>query len=74
MNSTNFNPDEYLNRLLRDSPIAVLVTKRNEMTSEIRKLDADMQMLVYENYNKFISATDTIRDMKGTVEDMEKKV
>jgi hypothetical protein len=23
-----------------------------------------MQMLVYENYNKFISATDTIRKMK----------
>jgi hypothetical protein len=33
-----------------------------------------MQMLVYENYNKFIAATDTIRDMKDTVEDMEQKV
>ncbi len=26
-----------------------------------------MQMLVYENYNKFISATDTIQEMKNKV-------
>ncbi|CAM9971339.1 unnamed protein product, partial [Ectocarpus sp. 13 AM-2016] len=30
-----------------------------------------MQMLVYENYNKFISATDTIRKMAQNVEGME---
>ena len=31
------------------------------MMKDIRSLDSDMQTLVYENYNKFISATDTIR-------------
>lgn len=34
-------------------------------------MDSDMQMLVYENYNKFISATDTIRKMAQNVEEME---
>lgn len=33
-----------------------------------------MQMLVYENYSKFISATDTIRMMKANVEDMESRM
>eukprot|EP00952_Eustigmatos_sp_NYUAD-ZCMA_P011723 47434-Eustigmatos_ZCMA.PRE.1 len=28
-------------------------------------------MLVYENYSKFISATDTIRKMKNNVNDMK---
>ena len=28
-------------------------------------------MLVYENYNKFISATETIRRMKSNVEGMD---
>lgn len=37
----------------------------------MKKLDSDMQMLVYENYNKFISATDTIRKMAQNVEGME---
>ncbi|RKP22920.1 hypothetical protein SYNPS1DRAFT_31406, partial [Syncephalis pseudoplumigaleata] len=31
---------------------------------EIRQLDSDMKSLVYENYGKFISATDTMRQMK----------
>lgn len=34
-------------------------------------LDSDMQMLVYENYNKFISATETIKRMKTNVEAMD---
>lgn len=41
-----------------------LLEKDNKLIHEIKTLDSDMQMLVYENYNKFISATDTIRQMK----------
>ena len=35
------------------------------MFAEIRALDSEMQTLVYENYNKFISATDTIRKVNN---------
>jgi Vps51/Vps67 len=28
----------------------------------VQRLDSDMQTLVYENYNKFIAATETIRN------------
>ena len=45
-----------------------LMDKENEMVRHIRSLDSDMQTLVYENYNKFIAATETIRYM-GTVRD-----
>ena len=45
--------------------------KDDELVHQVKGLDSDMQMLVYENYNKFISATDTIRKMKGDVETME---
>ena len=38
---------------------------------ESQALDGDMQMLVYENYNKFISATETIKRMKSNVEAMD---
>jgi hypothetical protein len=31
---------------------------------EIRTLDSELQTLVYENYNKFISATDVIKDVR----------
>lgn len=32
-----------------------------EIIRDTQTLHSDMQTLVYENYNKFISATDTIR-------------
>lgn len=38
---------------------------------ETQSLHSDMQTLVYENYNKFISATDTIRKMKTDFKQME---
>ena len=37
----------------------------------LQSLDGEMQSLVYDNYNKFISATETIRKMKSQVETME---
>ncbi|CAG8458877.1 847_t:CDS:10 [Diversispora eburnea] len=48
--------------------------KANPFDIEIRQLDGDMKTLVYENYSKFISATDTIRKMKSNVESMESEM
>ena len=35
--------------------------KENEIIKDAQTLHSDMQTLVYENYNKFISATETIK-------------
>lgn len=43
----------------------------NELKGAVRSLDNGMKTLVYENYNKFISATETIRSMKSTIAKME---
>lgn len=43
----------------------------NEIIKETKKLDSEMQTLVSENYNKFISATDTIRKMRSDFKKME---
>lgn len=51
-----------------------LLTRDDQLIREIKELDTSMQMLVYENYNKFISATDTIRKMKTNVASMEDEV
>lgn len=45
-----------VNKIIKISSIHLLFKLK-----EIKSLDSDMQTLVYENYNKFISATDTIR-------------
>jgi hypothetical protein len=50
--------------LLQNMGMDELLRRDDQMIREIKELDTNMQMLVYENYNKFISATDTIRKMK----------
>ncbi len=39
----------------------------NDLDSEIKTLDSELQMIVYENYSKFIRATDTINQMNQTI-------
>ena len=71
LDSAAFDADRYLSQLLRSTRLDGLLSKHVEMSTEIKFLDSDMQMLVYENYNKFISATDTIRSMKSNVDGMD---
>lgn len=71
IDSATFDADGFVRQLLREGRQEYLLVKDEEMVREVKKLDSDMQMLVYENYNKFISATDTIRKMKQNVESME---
>lgn len=53
-----------LQKILLSHSVAELMDRDAQLSSEIKLLDGDMQMLVYENYSKFISATETIRRMK----------
>ena len=74
LDSTTFDSSRYIDQLLGTTRLPALLQKHLEMSTEIKSLDSDMQMLVYENYNKFISATDTIRTMKSSVDDMDAKM
>lgn len=74
IDSPGFDPENYVSRLLRESRLTQLVDKEQQLTKQIKTLDNEMQTLVYENYNKFISATDTIRQMKKDFKTMEEEM
>ncbi|CAG0900241.1 unnamed protein product [Darwinula stevensoni] len=71
INGSLFHPELYLQKLLKEAPLSHLMKKEKEIFRQIQELDSEMQTLVYENYNKFISATDTIRKMKTDFKKME---
>jgi hypothetical protein len=71
LSSEEFDSQAYLGGLLAQKSMRDLIQHDNQMISSKRALDSEMQTLVYENYNKFISATDMIRKMKSNVESME---
>ncbi|UJR28569.1 hypothetical protein I4U23_009802 [Adineta vaga] len=71
IDSPGFDPETYVTKLLRESRLTNLIEKEQTLTKQIKTLDNEMQTLIYENYNKFISATDTIRQMKKDFKTME---
>jgi len=71
MNGAHFQHQSYLEKLLKEKSLPELMDKETEIVKQIKSLDSDMQTLVYENYNKFISATDTIKKMKNDFHRME---
>ncbi|KAL6774175.1 hypothetical protein ACKKBG_A24035 [Auxenochlorella protothecoides x Auxenochlorella symbiontica] len=68
------DPKASLQRLLRSARLTDLVAQSSGLAAEVGSLDSDMQMLVYENYNKFIIATDTMRAMAGSLDGMDTKL
>ncbi|XP_030373774.1 vacuolar protein sorting-associated protein 51 homolog [Scaptodrosophila lebanonensis] len=71
MDSSSFDADKYLERLLKDCSLKQIMDTEAAVVKDTQTLHSDMQTLVYENYNKFISATDTIRKMKDDFKQME---
>ncbi|KAI7897693.1 Vps51/Vps67-domain-containing protein [Cokeromyces recurvatus] len=74
LDAPSFNLNKYFAKLLKEKTLQGLMEKDNCLVGEIREIDGDMKTLVYENYNKFISATDTIRKMKSNVDSMESEM
>ncbi|XP_039969339.1 vacuolar protein sorting-associated protein 51 homolog isoform X2 [Bactrocera neohumeralis] len=71
MDSSAFDSEKYLEKLLKDCTLKQIMDTETAVIKDTQTLHSDMQTLVYENYNKFISATDTIRKMKNDFKEME---
>lgn len=54
-------------QMLKSKHLSQLMDIEQKLYKQIQSLDNEMQTLVYENYNKFISATETIRKVNRGV-------
>jgi hypothetical protein len=71
IDGASFDVEQYMEGMMQSDKMKQLLQKTSDIRSEVRTLDNDTQMLVYENYTKFISATETTRQMKASVDGME---
>ncbi|RLU18531.1 hypothetical protein DMN91_008888 [Ooceraea biroi] len=74
INGQHFNQDMYFQKLLKECTLKQIMDHEAEIIENSQTLHSDMQTLVYENYDKFISATDTIRKMKTDFKEMEESM
>lgn len=71
MDGSGFESDAYVNKILKECSLKDVMNVETMIIRDTQSLHSDMQTLVYENYNKFISATDTMRTMKTEFKQME---
>lgn len=60
-----FDADTYVKTKLKDTSLEELLKTYTRILGEIRALDAEKKALVYDNYSKLITATETIRKVKN---------
>ncbi|RKP15114.1 hypothetical protein BJ684DRAFT_18529 [Piptocephalis cylindrospora] len=70
VDSKGFDAGQARTKYLRTKGIGDLVRLDNKLVSDIRELDGDSKTLVYENYGKFINATESIHHMSKGLSDM----
>lgn len=69
-----FDCETYLSHLLKKKCLDELVQVEEDMVHNVRRLDSEMQQLVYENYNKFITATSTVKKMQNDFSEMGREM
>ena len=74
IDSAHFDVERYTHNLLASESLTALQKRDASLNNEIAALDGEMKSLVYDNYSKFISATDTIKKMKSNVESRQEEM
>ncbi|KFA66908.1 hypothetical protein S40285_02296 [Stachybotrys chlorohalonatus IBT 40285] len=64
----DFDADEYVKKVVSQSNLEDLLRLYTRVVGEVRALDAEKKALVYDNYSKLITATETIRKLRANMD------
>ncbi|EPS45352.1 hypothetical protein H072_551 [Dactylellina haptotyla CBS 200.50] len=70
LDGSGFDARACVDRLVAAQGLRSLLRVENGLINDIRGFDGERKSLVYDNYNKLIAATDTIRSMRSNMEPM----
>ncbi|KAH7154919.1 Vps51/Vps67-domain-containing protein [Dactylonectria estremocensis] len=68
IDAPNFDADDYVAKVVARSSLEELLRLYTRVVGEVRALDAEKKALVYDNYSKLITATETIRKMRTNMD------
>ncbi|RKF59640.1 putative vps51 vps67 protein [Erysiphe neolycopersici] len=68
LDQPNLDVQAFVKRVLEGQTLFELLATYNSLLGEIRALDSEQKALVYDNYSKLITATETIARMRCSVE------
>ena len=64
MDAPDFDADAFVQKMLQESSLEDLLRTYTRVLGETRALDAEKKSLVYDNYSRLITATETIRKVR----------
>ncbi|KAK6524600.1 hypothetical protein TWF281_011503 [Arthrobotrys megalospora] len=70
LDGPTFDARTCVDKLVASQGVKALLRVENGLVNDIRGFDGERKSLVYDNYNKLIAATDTIRSMRSNMEPM----
>ena len=68
LDSVHFDAVKHTERYVLHSSVHPLLETEESLACQVRTLDSSMQTLVYENYSRFIEATDAVRNIGVNVQ------
>ncbi|KAJ2995104.1 hypothetical protein NUW58_g1365 [Xylaria curta] len=68
MDKEGFDADAFIKKALAENGMQDLLRLYTRVLGETRALDAEKKALVYDNYSKLITATETIRKMRANMD------
>ncbi|KAI0836013.1 Vps51/Vps67-domain-containing protein [Hypoxylon sp. FL0890] len=68
MDKEDFDADAFVKKALAENGMEELLRLYTRVLGETRALDAEKKALVYDNYSKLITATETIRKMRANMD------
>ncbi|PIA19771.1 hypothetical protein COEREDRAFT_19977, partial [Coemansia reversa NRRL 1564] len=71
IDTSGFDAKKYLKKLLESQGVTGLLQADNKLVREVRQIDGAMKTMVYENYSRFIHATQAIQQMKRDADHMD---
>ena len=68
LDASDFDAQNYVKGVLEHEGLEGVLRTEGGLVGEIKSLDGDRKALVYDNYSKLITATDTIRRMRANMD------
>lgn len=67
IDSPHFQARAFFEESVKSDSLPQLLARENSLVSDIRSYDNDLQSLVYDNYSKFLGASDTVRGLAQNI-------
>lgn len=72
MDNKDFDPKLFFRQQCRSqSSVKDLITLNNKLCSETKTLENDLHTLVYDNYSKFVEASDMMSNLGASLDSLE---